>query len=579
MSGRTERTGRAERGIALPAELVWRRMHPVSPLLEGWKIVSAIIAVVTIRNADNLIEVYRYVAARGFDLGDDLLVWALLGLLALVAVIVLVLLLGWWAKTYAVDRDGVYLRSGILNKQLRIARLPRIQSVDVVHPLLGRVLGLGRLTVEVAGSGDSRVVIGYLPTARLEELRERILALASGLAPRPDGAEGPDGGEDTAGAEGPDGAPPGPAATGDGRARPAGSAGPLPAGPAGSAGPLGFEDAVRAPAPARARREEHPLYAVDVPTLLGSLLRSGQVLAGVGLTLLVAGLLLVLLVLTDEWARQGSGAAFVLSVIAGPAAIASIAWNRFNKSWNFRAAATPAGIRMRFGLTSDTSSTLPPGRVHAVGLAQGPLWRGRDWWRVRAVVAGRRTGDAGSSSESAQEDGIGVLLPVGDRDTALRALWLVTPDLGTPRPDALLAAALSGLDDDGVGRPDAPAGSPERGFIRISARGRIFSPLGRRREAIALTGTCVVLRTGRWCRRVSVIPYERIQSLRVRQGPLARRLRLAKIHFDMVDNTPVRVELSNLDLADAAAVERVISERALRRRREENLDRWLARVR
>lgn len=559
MSGRTERaerTGRAERGIALPDDLVWRRMHPVSPLLEGWKIVSAIIAVVTIRNADNLIEVYRYVAARGFDLGDDLLVRALPGLLALVAVIVLVLLLGWWAKTYAVDRDGVYLRSGILNKQLRIARLPRIQSVDVVHPLLGRVLGLGRLTVEVAGSGDSRVVIGYLPTARLEELRERILALASGLAPRPDGAEGPDG------------APPGPAAIGGGRAR-----------PAGPAGPLGFEDAVRAPAPARARREEHPLYAVDVPTLLGSLLRSGQVLAGVGLTLLVAGLLLVLLVLTDEWARQGSGAAFVLSVIAGPAAIASIVWNRFNKSWNFRAAATPAGIRMRFGLTSDTSSTLPPGRVHAVGLAQGPLWRGRDWWRVRAVVAGRRTGDAGSSSESAQEDGIGVLLPVGDRDTALRALWLVTPDLGTPRPDALLAAALSGLDDDGVGRPDAPAGSPERGFIRISARGRIFSPLGRRREAIALTGTCVVLRTGRWCRRVSVIPYERIQSLRVRQGPLARRLRLAKIHFDMVDNTPVRVELSNLDLADAAAVERVISERALRRRREENLDRWLARVR
>lgn len=571
MSGRT---GRAERGIALPADLVWRRMHPVSPLLEGWKIVSAIIAVAAIRNADNLIEVYHYVAAHGFDLGDDLLVWALLGLLALAAVIILVLFLGWWAKTYAVDRDGVYLRTGILNKQLRTARLPRIQSVDVVHPLLGRVLGLGRLTVEVAGSGDSRVVIGYLSTAQLEELRERILALASGLAPQPDGAEGPDGVEGPAGAEGPsgaegpDGAPPGPAAIGGGRAR-----------PAGPAGPLGFEDAVRAPAPARARREEHPLYAVDAPTLLGSLLRSGQVLAGVGLTLLVAGALLALLVLTDEWARQGSGVAFILSVIAGPAAVVSIVWNRFNESWNFRAAATPAGIRMRFGLTSDTSSTLPPGRVHAVGIEQGPLWHGKDWWRVRAVVAGRRTGEAGSSSGSVQEDGIGVLLPVGDRDTALRALWLVTPDLGTPRPDALLAAALSGRDDDGVGRPDAPAGSPERGFIRISARGRVFSPLGWRREAIALTGACVILRTGRWWRRVSVIPYERIQSLRVRQGPLARRLRLAKIHFDMVDNTPVRVELSNLDLADAAAVERVVSERALRRRREENLDRWLARVR
>ena len=98
------------------------------------------------------------------------------------------------------------------------------------------------------------------------------------------------------------------------------------------AGPLGFEDAVRAPAPARARREEHPLYAVDAPTLLGSLLRSGQVLAGVGLTLLVAGALLALLVLTDEWARQGSGVVFILSVIAGPAAVVSIVWNRFNES-------------------------------------------------------------------------------------------------------------------------------------------------------------------------------------------------------------------------------------------------------
>ena len=183
MSGRTERaerTGRAERGIVLPADLVWRRMHPVSPLLEGWKIVSAIIAVVTIRNADNLIEVYRYVVAHGFDLGDDLLVWALLGLLALVAVIVLVLFLGWWAKTYAVDRDGVYLRTGILNKQLRIARLPRIQSVDVVHPLLGRVLGLGRLTVEKA-DGQALIGSGGETPIRLALTAAGFLATPKGL--------------------------------------------------------------------------------------------------------------------------------------------------------------------------------------------------------------------------------------------------------------------------------------------------------------------------------------------------------------------------------------------------------------
>ena len=88
------------------------------------------------------------------------------------------------------DRDGVYLRSGILIKQLRIARLPRIQSVDIIHPLLGRVFGLGQLTVEVAGGSDSRIVIGYLTTARLDALRDRILDLAAGAAAGAAGAAG-----------------------------------------------------------------------------------------------------------------------------------------------------------------------------------------------------------------------------------------------------------------------------------------------------------------------------------------------------------------------------------------------------
>ena len=74
-----------------------------------------------------------------------------------------------------------------------------------------------------------------------------------------------------------------------------------------------------------------------------------------------------------------------------------------------------------------------------------------------------------------------------------------------------------------------------------------------------------------------MVPYERIQSLRVRQGPFARRRGLASIHLDMVDHS-VPTSLSNLGVADAAAIQRVVSERALRRRRAERLDRWLARA-
>ena len=543
----------AGRRIAVPDDLHWRRMHPVSPLLEGWKVVTAVVAVLTVRNADNLVEAYRYATAHGIDLAHGVVRWVAAGALAAVAAVIAFLLLRWWAKTYAVDRDGVYLRSGILVKQLRVARLPRIQSVDVVHPLLGRVLGLGRLTVEVAGGSDSRVVIGYLSTVRLEELRDRILDLAAGAAD----AAGPDADVDHAGS--------------------ADSAG-----PARQPAPLGFEDAVGAsPLRSAGGREEHPLYTVGPAILIGSILRSVTTLWAVLIVIVILAATVAAIVARGVSAM---GAGFLLSAVAGPAAIVGAVWGRFNRSWGFRAAATPTGIRMRFGLTSEISSTLPPGRVHGVSIDQGPLWRRRDWWRVRVAVAGRsgkNSSDASSGSGDGRAGSTGstgsVLLPVGERDTALRALWLVVPDLGVTDPGDFLAAALSGTGDDGAGRPDAPVGAPERGLIRISPRGRIFSPLAWRREAIALTGTCVVLRTGRWWRRTGVVPYERIQSLRVRQGPFARRRGLASIHLDMVDHS-VPTSLSNLDIADAAAIQRVVSERALRRRRAERLDRWLARA-
>ena len=563
----------AGRRIAVPDDLHWRRMHPVSPLLEGWKVVTAVVAVLTVRNADNLVEAYRYATAHGIDLAHGVVRWVAAGALAAVAAVIAFLLLRWWAKTYAVDRDGVYLRSGILVKQLRVARLPRIQSVDVVHPLLGRVLGLGRLTVEVAGGSDSRVVIGYLSTVRLEELRDRILDLAAGAAD----AAGPD--VEHADSAGPDVEHAGPAGP-DADVDHAGSADS--AGPARRPAPLGFEDAVGAsPLRSAGGREEHPLYTVGPAILIGSILRSVTTLWAVLIVIVILAATVAAIVARGVSAM---GAGFQLSAGAGPAANGGAVWGRFNRSWGFQAAATPTGIRMRFGLTSEISSTLPPGRVHGVSIEQGPLWRRRDWWRVRVAVAGR-SGKSSSDASSGSGDGRagstgstgGVLLPVGERDTALRALWLVVPDLGVTDPGDFLAAALSGTGDDGAGRPDAPVGAPERGLIRISPRGRIFSPLAWRREAIALTGTCVVLRTGRWWRRTGVVPYERIQSLRVRQGPFARRRGLASIHLDMVDHS-VPTSLSNLGIADAAAIQRVVSERALRRRRAERLDRWLARA-
>ena len=550
----------ASRDLPLPENVTWHRVSLVTPVLEGWKIVTGVLAFVTVQNLDDLVRAYRFISEHGFSLGGQI-GYYLLGLVALIALWVVLGLLSWWRRAYAVDADGVYLRSGILSRKLRTARLPRIQSVDVVHPLLGRIFGLGQLTVEVAGGRNSRVVIGFLTTSELQTLRDRILDLAAGQIDLP-GAASEDGavhasgtGHDTGGIED--------------LASTAHPEGLTPEEATGS-------EAASAPAPRTSQLrashfQEHPLYSVDSATLLGSLLRHPMTYT---LLLAIVGTLVVgiLIIVTDS--MTGSEALTIISsYITMVIALATMVWNQFNSAWNFHAAATPSGIRMSYGLTAETSRTLPPGRVHGVGLTGPILWRRKDWWKVDVTVAGR---DERPHDGQTREIG-NLLLPVGSRDTALRALWLVVPDLGVPDPDRLLIQALTGRDDDGVGDPQAPAGSAERGFVRISRRGRIFRPLTWRRAAVILTDTCVIIRHGRWRRRVAVFPYERIQSLRVRQGPLARRRSLASLRLDMVAQE-VPASITNLDAADAKALAARISERALRRARAEQLDRWLARA-
>ena len=547
----------ASRDLPLPENVTWHRVSLVTPVLEGWKIVTGVLAFVTVQNLDELVRAYRFISEHGFTLGGGI-GYYLLGLIAFIALWVGLGLLSWWRRAYAVDADGVYLRSGILSRKLRTARLPRIQSVDVVHPLLGRIFGLGQLTVEVAGGRDSRVVIGFLTTRELQTLRDRILDLAAGQIDLPGPAS--EGGAVGAGAAGRDTGGIDDAAS---AVRPEGLA------PEGAAGSQAAPE--QRSTPLRASHfQEYPLYSVEGSVLFGSLLRSSSVYV---LGLAVIGMLSVGVLIILDSMTGGEALTVISSYITIVIGTATIVWSQFNSAWNFQAAATPSGIRMRYGLTSDTSRTLPPGRVHGVGIAQPILWRGKDWWKVDVTVAGRE-----DRSQDGQNRQFGnLLLPVGVRDTALRALWLVVPDLGVPDPDRLLAQALIGRDDDGVGDPQAPAGSAERGFVRLSRRGWLFRPLTWRRAAIALTDTCVIIRHGRWRRRVAVFPYERIQSLRVRQGPLARRRGLASLRLDMVAQE-VPASITNLDAADAKALAARISQRALHRARAEQLDRWLARA-
>ena len=615
--GQPERTSRFARQIHLPGHLTWHRVHPVSLLLETWHTLAAVVAVGAVNNLDQVRDLYHAAREHGLNLLDG-------GVLTRAVIVTGVVLLAWtgfqvavwWTRRYAVDADAVYYRTGVLVRRLRVARLVRIQSVDVVHPLAGRLLGLGRLTLEVVGGTDSHVTIGYLPSRELTALREEILRLAAGgpvavgggvavggvvtaggavTAGGPIAADGPvtTGEAVTAGggvaAGGPvtasepvttggalaevPGAPevptlavsPAPATSSAPPVTSASSTPPtLPALPA----PLGFADALAAPVrpDGIGRVEEHDLYHVEPRILIGSLLRSIGVLSGA-----VGGLLLVTVSViesaTGHAGAPGGGIGQVLVIVSGLVGYLSYAWNRLRSGWGFRACATPAGIRLRYGLTDAVSVTLPPGRVHAVELSRNILWRSRDWWGVRVMLAGRE-GEGGDDVRSQAS----CLLPVGTRTDALRALWLVVPDLGVDCPDRLFASAL-----DGRG---SPTGTPEPGWTACAPRrSRWLAPLGWRCQAVALTSTCVVIRRGRWRRRVTVVPYPRIQSLRLRQGPVARRLGLAGVLLNMVDATSLMGCLvRRMDQADAARTGEMVARRALAPREQEHLDRWLERA-
>lgn len=496
----------------------WRRLHPVTPALRGWKVLVAFVAIIGYQMADTLRSVTQ-------ALGDGRGWLVVLGIVLLVGVVGFVYsALAWRVMRYAVTDEAVHLRTGLLFRQQRQARLDRLQAVDVVQPLLARLLGLAQLNLEVAGGSGSGVQLAFLRESDATALRAQILALAAGLRPSaaPDGAP----------AASPAGAP----LAGATNAVPADG---TPVGPADAAS--GAPHATSAPAPvAFEAAPERQVYELPMGRLVLSIVRS--VPPWFVVVAAVFGLVTSVL-------RGDVGALFV--VVPAVLGAGGYVWSRINTGATFRAAASPDGIRLRHGLTETRAQTVPPGRVQAVRLTQGPLWRGADWWKVEINVAGY---GAEATNES-------VLHPVATRAEAAVALWLVLPDLGVDDPLATLDAALTGVDADG-------------GFTPAPRSARWVDPVSRRRHGVLVTRTALIMRSGRWWRTVVVVPHERTQSLALEQGPVQRRLGLATFVAHSTPG-PVAPRVEHLDQHVAATLLDEQSERARQARAVAGPELWM----
>lgn len=462
----------------------WHRVHPVSPLVRGWLALAAIAYFFGRDWFESMFSgqpVWMLAEGRGL-----LAAGILLGVLAL---LVGGFLLSWWFTRYQVTQDHVRVNSGILFRQHRQARLDRVQAIDVIQPLLGRIFGLAELKFEVADAGESAVRLAYLPLTSAQQLRATILARASGAETDP---EHPD-------------------------------------------------EIHEAP--------EHPVLALAPSRVVGATLLSGSTVA-LAIMVLVLGVGTAVGLALD-W--RGAGVA-VSALVPGVIAVGAGYWNVFSTAYNFRAAVSPDGIRLRYGLLETRAQTVPPGRVQAVAVTQPLLWRFKDWYRIKVNVAGYGVSAENSGART-------TLLPVGTREDVMQMLALVLPDPGTDDPFGVFGAGLAGKDNDG-------------GFVTSPRRVRWLSFLTWRRNGFAVTRTALLARSGRLWRNLAVVPHERTQSMALHQGPLARRLQVADLQLHTTMG-PVRPVVYQMDIGTAKRLFDEQAARAAAARRHSLPERWL----
>lgn len=525
---------------------VWRKVHPLTPLTQMWGILVVLVAVIY-SQLDLIRDLSKEMAAMQ-STGKVLpvLLFSLLAVAALLLLLLLFVYLSWRFTAYALTDEAVLFRHGIIFKKERHMRLNRIQAVDVIAPLVPRLLGLAKLHVDSAGASGSQIDIMYLKASQAQALRAEVLSKASGqktvTGPVVDAANSLTNGTKIIGI--------------------------------GEAGLVGALPSASGEAP------ETTLYEVPTDMLVGSILRSISTWFAVLLIplLFVLGLIPAIAIFMSGdadsfWAAMLLAPQALLGVLGGIFATITAIGQKVNEGWNFTAAASADGIRLRHGLTTHDSQTIPPGRVHAVVLKQPLLWRGKDWWRVELTMAGYQ-GSAESNSSNKSKTSSHVMLPVGTRAQALQALWMMEQDLGAVTD---LNGAEIGTAGTNLLEVMMYGAGPAPGIFTASPKARWFDWITWNRKAAVLTTTMVMIRDGRITRRVSFVPHCRMQSVALRQGPLQRALGMSNVKLHLVPGI-VPTTVYHLPNASAQSLWELQVSHADMAREKEPPAAWLERV-
>ncbi|WP_082581612.1 PH domain-containing protein [Leifsonia sp. Root227] len=540
----------AERAAERYTDGEWHRLHPATPLLRGGIVFVAILGFVLSNLRERIVGFFVGTPDFGGDPIDQIYDhgwegWALLAIAVVLLLCLGAFYLSWRMHSFRITDDAVEVRSGILFRTQRKARLDRIQGINVVRPVLARIFGAAKLDISVAGH-DANVQLAYLGSSLADGLRGDVLRMASGVRASEAVAGSAAGGAVAAGTVADGTVADGTVADGPVTAGPVADGAVAPGAPDGRVGAVSDLVTRRVNefiAPELDPNAAPPESVVKIPPLrlLGSL-----VLSGFTIFLLVVIALLVIGASTGRvW--------LLLIVLPGLLGSASFYINRFTKSLRYSIAGTPDGVRVGFGLLTLSNETLPPGRIHAVEVLQPLLWRPFGWWQIRIDTAGhsKEKGAAGQPNTT--------MLPVGDAVDVSRVLGLVLPNFATDEHRDLIASGMTSK-----GR-DAFTGSPRRAaWVR---------PFSWQRNGYRIVDGVILLRRGIVWRSLAMVPLARLQSVEIEQGPIDRLLGLAGARLHTVSG-PVRPRLAALDAPQSVTLFDDVASGAIASAQSDRSHRW-----
>jgi putative membrane protein len=267
---------------------------------------------------------------------------------------------------------------------------------------------------------------------------------------------------------------------------------------------------------------QRPVATVATGRLVASAILQPATLVAIAMV----GVLLALESISPK-AADGTGVTLGLYLFG----LARVTWRRVATEYGFSVAAAPDGIRLKRGLFSTVSETIPFARVQAVRKAEPFTWRFLGWCRLEVDVAGSPGREQGTRSGKVTK----ALLPVG--------------------PTALADDLFSNL----LGLQQFPLSKPP-------LRARWKSPLSYHFLAAGDNGVVAAGSCGRLKKVTTWVPLEKVQSVRRVQGPVQRLLRLATVHVDAAGRD-VRAEFRDRDVheADALFEQLVVQSRSARR--------------